>query len=178
MGGVSQRTFDDLSEHPALAGVAALEYASWSGDGAAAEGLAVARATDNLPALLGVQPAYGRWFQQEDTSALVPPVVVGWDLWTSRFESDTSILGQLTDLEGARCIVVGVMPARFDFPLGTNVWMALPRSSGASAETRRSLIVLARLGPGHRPDRIFPDTGDLGAVSAAAHFDPKGLPFS
>jgi putative ABC transport system permease protein len=174
---VSQKEFDGISQHPAFVDTSALTYGEWwSADGVRVEGLSAARAMPNLLRLLGVAPAYGRWFVEDDATAVVQPIVIGWDLWNARFGRDVSVIGRPVEFAGARFIVIGVMPARFDFPFGTNVWLTLPRRSGMAATTSSGLTVLARLRAAQGSRRIRLDTATFAVVGASDYFDPKGLP--
>jgi predicted permease len=76
----------------------------------------------NLFSLLGVNPALGRNFvDAEDKSVSTEmPVVLSHDFWQERFGSDPDILGQSLTLSGKSFTVVGVMPARFQFPVQAN----------------------------------------------------------
>ena len=51
-------------------------------------------------------------------------VVISHELWTGRFGSDPAIVDRTITLDGEPARVVGVMPAGFDFPRGTDLWMA------------------------------------------------------
>ena len=76
-------------------------------------GLAV---TPGLFELLGVSPAIGRHFFDEDTET--PVAIIGHDLWTNRFGQDPEIIGQSLLIDGRATEVVGVMPREFALYLG------------------------------------------------------------
>ena len=50
-------------------------------------------------------------------------VVLGHGLWQRRFGGDLGIVGQALTLDGKPATVVGVMPARFEFPVGRDLWV-------------------------------------------------------
>jgi predicted permease len=81
---------------------------------------------DMLP-LLGVQPAMGRDFAQADDSpAANATVLLSWGLWKRRFGGDRAILNQTIYVDAMPYTVIGVMPARFDFPdPATQLWTAV-----------------------------------------------------
>jgi predicted permease len=65
---------------------------------------------------LGVQPARGRLFTQDDARNGAPPVVVLTDAWWRRqFNADPNIVGKAFDMNGQQTTVIGVLPAGFDF---------------------------------------------------------------
>jgi putative ABC transport system permease protein len=104
--------------------------------------------------LLGVQPAIGRVFDEAEARADRPSVaLISHGLWQRRFGGDRSIVGRAITINGQPHEIVGVMPARFEFPVFNfkgDVWSAWqPRDGerGQSAATE-GVTVVARLGPG------------------------------
>jgi putative ABC transport system permease protein len=72
--------------------------------------------------LFGVSPAQGRTFlAEEDQPGKDNVVVLGHELWRSRFNSDPSVVGQSVSLDGVPCTVVGVMPRGFRLPDGAGL---------------------------------------------------------
>jgi predicted permease len=70
--------------------------------------------TDNYFTVLGVPPALGRTFSEQDSRLDSAKVVVISDgLWRRRFAARPDILGAFIDLDGERHEVIGVMPAAF-----------------------------------------------------------------
>ena len=65
--------------------------------------------------VLGVRPALGRFFAQDeqDVIGLSPVVVVGRDFWIHHLAGRTDILGQLLDLGPHRYTIIGVAPDGF-----------------------------------------------------------------
>jgi putative ABC transport system permease protein len=99
--------------------------------------------------LLGVTPARGRTFlEEEDRPGANNVVVLGHELWQSRFNSDPSIVGQTLSLDGVACTVVGVLPRGFRLPNGAE----LARPIAFDADDRKPgshyLNVLGRLKEG------------------------------
>ena len=92
--------------------------------------------------MLGVRPSLGRWFTRDEEIKGKHHVVILSDaLWRNRFGADRGIVGREIRMEGLPYTVIGVMPASFNFPLGslqTQLWapfippdMALdPRARG------------------------------------------------
>jgi len=64
--------------------------------------------------MLGVPPALGRHFNQEDDRAGAEPVVILSDeVWVRRYNADRGIIGRAVTLNGRPHTVVGVMPPNF-----------------------------------------------------------------
>jgi predicted permease len=68
--------------------------------------------------VLGVQAAKGRTFVEgDDKPGAETIVLLSHSLWTTRFDSDPSIIGRKITVDGQPRTVVGIMPASFRFPL-------------------------------------------------------------
>ncbi|HEV2806266.1 MAG TPA: ABC transporter permease [Chthoniobacterales bacterium] len=105
---------------------------------------------DVLP-LLGVQPALGRVFtNDEDQEGRAQVVILSHDFWQRRFGGDPNTVGQTITLNDKPYTVVGVMPAGFAFPsTRTQAWVPMAFSA-AERKTRDTnyIDVIARLKPG------------------------------
>lgn len=83
--------------------------------------------TPGVFSALGVQPALGRGFREDDGSpGGTRSVILSDSLWRSRFAADTGILGRTITLNGRPATVIGVMSKDFELPLpymsGTQIW--------------------------------------------------------
>src|SRR5881394_1052015 len=68
--------------------------------------------------LLGIEPIKGRTFAQEEQGEGQDDVIVISErLWKRRFNSDPTLVGKSLLLNGRSYTVIGVMPARFEFPI-------------------------------------------------------------
>src|SRR6267378_7101948 len=73
-----------------------------------------ARVSADLLQLLGVQPALGRFFtNDEDQEGRGQVVILGHDFWRNRFAGDPNAVGQTITLNDKPYTIVGVMPAGF-----------------------------------------------------------------
>lgn len=91
-------------------------------------------ATTNLFDVVGVRPLLGRGFLPEDDLAGAPPVaVISEKVWKEMFGGDPDILGRSIRVNGEPRTVLGVMPARFEFPLRQDLWLPLRVDEGAPA---------------------------------------------
>src|ERR1044072_5712888 len=77
--------------------------------------IGAAVSADYFP-LLGVKPVLGRVFtRDEDKPGAAPVMLISEGLWKRRFGGDPNIIGREVNI-GGKSTVIGIMPARFDFP--------------------------------------------------------------
>jgi len=98
--------------------------------------------------LLGEQPVAGRVFTAADDQPGAPSVIVlGEGVWRARFGGDPHIVGRSIRVNDAPVTVIGVMPARFRFPMIHEAWLPLAMAPQARDRRRdaRTLAVVGRL---------------------------------
>jgi predicted permease len=72
----------------------------------------------NLFPTLGVKPMLGRSvLPEEDVPEHANEMILSYGLWVRRFNSDRNIVGRNVQVDGRDCLVIGVMPPEFNFPL-------------------------------------------------------------
>ena len=72
---------------------------------------------------LGVRPFLGRDFEPADDEPGAPRVVLlGHDLWRTRFASDPKVVGRVVRLNGEVAEVIGVMPPDIEYPIFEDLW--------------------------------------------------------
>src|SRR5437667_9915636 len=72
----------------------------------------------NLFPTLGVKPMLGRnILPDEDQPGRANEMILSYGLWVRRFNSDRNIVGRNVQVDGHDCLVIGVMPPEFNFPL-------------------------------------------------------------
>jgi putative ABC transport system permease protein len=107
--------------------------------------------TANFFPLLGIKPALGRAFtNEEDKPGANKVVIINDNLWQQRYGGEQNIIGRQLSLSGEKYTVVGVMPAGFQF-LDSKIGMWVPisfRPEQLTARNRHYLTVVARLKPG------------------------------
>ncbi|HKV51531.1 MAG TPA: ABC transporter permease [Gemmatimonadaceae bacterium] len=112
----------------------------------------VVRASEGFFHLLGVSAALGRTFQADEHAPRPAQVaVLSNALWRRSFGADPSIVGRSVRIDGIARVVVGVMPAQFDYPAATtDLWMPLPNFNPDSLGDRSNhyLFMVGRLEPG------------------------------
>lgn len=115
------------------------------------------RVTANLFPTLGVTPMLGRnILPDEDQATHANEMILSYGLWVRRFNSDRGIVGHSVTIDGQSCLIIGVMPPGFDFPLRraavhtpspyVDFWA--PFRSGKPVAPIAALGVVARLRPG------------------------------
>ena len=105
----------------------------------------VAVTSDNFFSLLGARPVIGRTFAPGDRAV----AVIGYALWQDLYAGSDQALGKTIHIHGSQpradepLMIVGVMPADFDYPAGTVLWRA-------PEYTRRNdgWAAIGRLSPG------------------------------
>ena len=163
--------------------------------GAAAEPVRIAEITVIGFSVPRVQPRLGRALMAADEAPGAAPVlVIGGDVWASRFNSDPTIIGREVRLGEIVHTIIGVMPEGFEFPINHSYWT--PLRLDLSRHARRAgpaIFIFGRLAPGTTIDEAqaelttiasrssgrFPDThADLHArVMPYAHpiMDIQGI---
>ena len=97
--------------------------------------------------VLGVPATYGRTFNRDDGNIGVEQtVVLSNALWEERYGGDQSVLGRDVTLNGVRRVVIGIMPAGFEFPAGVAAWT--PQAVRLSGRNSMMYPVIGRLKPG------------------------------
>lgn len=125
---------------------------------------------------LGVQPALGRDFTQgDDNPAANGTVLLSWGLWKRRYGGDPAILNQTIILDAKPFIVIGVMPAWFDFPdssvqLWTPVYHDKPEDEMTSYSNHMFRVV-GRLKPGVSAAQGMADLSVISERVHNAHLD-------
>ena len=85
-----------------------------------------AQVSESFFHVLGVGPALGRPFRNDELQTGGPNVVVLSDVvWARRFGRRSTILGERIALDDGRYEVVGVMPPGFAFPARSEFWLPL-----------------------------------------------------
>src|SRR5215203_5676926 len=110
--------------------------------------------TRSLIDVLGVQPELGRSFTEEEDRKGGPSVaMISHGLWQKGFGGASDIIGKQIQVNSTTTTVVGVMPASFAFPPGSNdqVELVVPFQFDPATPGNRAghfLSVIGRLKPG------------------------------
>lgn len=155
--------FQDYQNNQSLEGLAA-----YTGGGGIMSGrgeperVAAPSATANFFSVLGVEPVIGRTFQPGEDKPGAPRVtVLTYAMWQRRFGGDRGIIGQSLTINGDNYIVVGVLPASFQFALRqADLWR--PYQPTEAQLTRRFMHgsnLIGRLKTGVSPEQAQTELG-------------------
>jgi putative ABC transport system permease protein len=141
------------------------------------ERLLGARISPNLLPILGVSPALGRGFaEDEDESGRDTVILLSDSLWRRRFGADPSIVGKSIMLNGTPFTVVGVMGPEFQYPAREfQAWTTLTVSPGELSRKVRgnNNLAVARLKPGVTLEQAQSEMSSIAARIAKA--DPQNV---
>jgi len=123
------------------------------GGSAEPEQIRGSRLSPSIFDVLGVQPALGRAFREDEATPGNDFVVILSDgFWTRRLGADPEVLGTTMILDDEPYTVVGVMPPRFEFPPDADevqLWKPLAINSGIfGVRAMRVYNVVGRLEDG------------------------------
>ena len=133
---------------------------------------------DLLPTL-GVQPALGRNFTQDDDKpGANPTVILSWGLWKRRFAGGAGIVGRSILLDDKAYTVIGVMPSWFGYPepemqLWTPLYLNEPAKTTQAIDDHEFKVV-GRLKPGVTPSEGL---ADLTTITRQIHDANLADPF-
>ncbi|MGH7481910.1 MAG: ABC transporter permease, partial [Longimicrobiales bacterium] len=131
-------------------------------------------------------PLLGRVLVPADERAGAPPVVVvGYDVWRTRFGSDPDVVGRTVQLGDEYTTVVGVMPEGFAFPVSHELWTSLrPDAIPHAPREGPGIQVFGRLGPGVTLEGAQAELTMIGRRAAASrpdtheHLRPRVAPYA
>ncbi|MFN2317068.1 MAG: ABC transporter permease [Gemmatimonadales bacterium] len=131
-------------------------------------------------------PQLGRALDESDARPGAPPVVVlGHEVWATRFESDPRIVGRSVQLGNSFATVVGVMPEGYAFPVSHELWLPLNTDvPGVEPRQGIAITVFGRLANGMTRETAQEELAALGLRLAAeqptthARLQPHVLPYT
>lgn len=140
---------------PALSSLSIwMERSETVGEPGSTEQMGVLRISPEFFATLGVRPALGRSFTEEEWIQQKNVVILTDAFWRERFDSDPNVLGRETRINGIPREIVGVLPPGFRF-LSSEARLFVSMKSSEeqrSAKARHSgggaIHMIARLKPG------------------------------
>jgi putative ABC transport system permease protein len=112
------------------------------------ERVRAAGVTSDFFPLFGTAAFAGRTLQADDSEKGRDPVVVlSYAFWQRNFGGNQNVIGSNVTLSGKSTTIVGVMPAGFDYPYESELWVPFPIDAAAERRDNRFVSVVARLKP-------------------------------
>jgi predicted permease len=177
---------DFRSQNRTLESVAAYDSSTSTLTGSGeARHIDIALISANLFDVLRATPLLGRTFIASEDQAGTHVAILSHHLWASRFGANPEIVGRTITLDAKPYVVVGVMPASFQFPLTaqpTDLWttfgerMVSNGTDPAITEERDAhfLNAIGRLKPGMSLQQANADANAVGAALAKQYPDSDG----
>ncbi len=104
--------------------------------------------TSDLLGVLGASPELGRGFTaDEQRPGAANVAILSYRLWQSQFGGDPNALGKTLNVSDQPHVIVGVMPAGFDFPGDARIWTPLVTDEFRTNRKSHLLGVIGRLAP-------------------------------
>ncbi|HEX8243286.1 MAG TPA: ABC transporter permease, partial [Longimicrobium sp.] len=126
--------------------------------------------TANAFQLLRAKPYLGRTFRPGEDAVGAPAVVIlGYELWQSRYGGDRGVIGRTIRVNGEQAEVIGIMPPRFAFPASEKLWLPLRDPLPAKRGDGQDFFVFGRLKPGVTVDRASTEMAGIARRLAAQY---------
>ena len=133
-----------------------------------------------------VPPLLGRSLIDADEAEGAPPVVViGEEIWRSRFAGDPNIVGREVRLGREPAAIVGVMPRNYRFPINNQFWAPLrPGAAPYRPLEGPKIAIFGRLAPGVSLREARTELDALGRRMATdfpathEHLRPQVMPYA
>src|SRR4029450_10996472 len=98
--------------------------------------------------VLGVAPALGRMFSEEEERQTAGVAVLAHSLWAGRFNASPAVLGQTIVLGGRPHVVVGVMAKDLQLIFDrSTVWTPMNPQISTTGQNNRLMVAFGRLRP-------------------------------
>jgi putative ABC transport system permease protein len=134
--------------------------------------------------VLGVQPMLGRTFRPEEVGPEREPVIVlGHDLWRTRFGGDPGVVGSTVQAGATQYTVIGVMPPGFRFrmhsslgaPLDAEAYITFSVNLAEMSPGSGSYAGLLRARPGSSPEAVASTVAAVGSLIDERDMEGRGL---
>jgi putative ABC transport system permease protein len=124
--------------------------------------------------VLGISPALGRDFREEEDRVGAPKTVILSDrIWRDRFEAKPTAIGQSIMVNGVPHTIIGVMPPGFEFPSNAGAWTTM-QTDPLRNRSNHSWQVLGRLRNGTTIEQARSDLGRI-ATSLEQQYPTSNL---
>jgi putative ABC transport system permease protein len=141
-----QRSFEDLA---GISGSVGLNFKVTLTGGGEPEEVPLQLVTASFFPVLGVAPAHGRPFTEEEDKPGARVAVISDRLWKRRFGGDRGLLQRSITIDGNAYTVVGIMAPGFSYlDKSVDLWLPIGFSAQARTPRGRWMNVAGRLKPG------------------------------
>lgn len=124
--------------------------------------------------VMAVQAVIGRTFSGAEQKPGGPPTVaLSYELASAIFGTPDAALQRVVHLNGLTFTIIGVMPPKFDFPDGTQVWLPNDLFPDTSSRSAHNYLVLGRLRRDVNIKQAQADMNVVAARLAATYADDK-----
>ncbi|WP_342377221.1 ABC transporter permease [Myxococcus stipitatus] len=177
--GISIPEYQDFSTRPRVfSSVAAYTWRDMTlTGGGTPQRFGVVHGTATLLPTLGVTPALGRGFTEDEaTPGAQKVVVLTHKAWRAHFAEDPRVLGKTMQLDGEPYTVVGVLPRGVAYPLSAELYVPLvPRAELVHARTDRHFTSLVRMKPGVTMEQVRADVARIAQEMEAGEPRYQGI---
>ena len=109
----------------------------------------ISYATGSFVKTIGVQPFAGRSFLPEEEKFGGPvAAMLSYGFWQKQLGGRPDFGAVKLNIDGVNCNVVGILPAGFDYPTGTEIWMTGNAEPPNPSRTAHNWPVIGRLRSG------------------------------
>lgn len=120
--------------------------ANISDNTASPEGYRGARITANTFSVIGQKPIAGRDFLPSDEQPGAAPVaILSYKVWENRYGKDPSVIGRTIRIDEEPTTIIGVMPAKLDFPREAEVWKPMIPNAEYEKRENRGLTIYGHI---------------------------------
>jgi putative ABC transport system permease protein len=126
--------------------------------------MGVALVTRDFFKVMGVDPILGRSFAADDTHPGAAPVLLASHrYWKKHLASVTDLSSVKLRIQGRWYALAGVLPERFEFPAGTDLWLPAELDAENTSRTSHNFLGVGRLRDGVTNTQA---DADLAAIAA------------
>jgi ABC-type lipoprotein release transport system permease subunit len=161
-----------------LQGMAAMRSAEVTVSvGKAADRVRVAQVSADFFSVMGVQPMLGRLFvPEEQRFGAAPAALVSHSFWQRHLHESRDLESVKFTVSNNPAVIVGVLPAGFEFPEESEVWMPRELDARLPSRTAHNWQVVARIRDGVSLDQARTEASIVAArISQENAFDEKIL---
>ncbi len=123
----------------------------------------------------GVKPLAGRTFDADREAASgTPPAIISEGLWKSHFGGNAGVVGKVVRIAGSPHVIVGVLPAEFEYPWKQDLYLPLGRGDRDLSRSARNYHIVGRLKEGVTLEAAAAELRTIAARQARAYPDTNG----